>query len=441
MPVNVSPDLSPTPEASFEGAQSTLNGRTTPIEAPLDGTPRERRLSVRGVRARTLSPLSPITYYRRNIARTLPVGGAIMISVFLISAIVTLLNSVDRSITVNYGFMRRFSILATQLIKEVPEPVAAKARASKALDRAIVAVPFGRTIDTVFGQMPIPIYGLDQPDMPYLANLCGNRLVEGRWPQPGQAEIVLSRAWARNYGKKLGELIVPKDDNMPTFPAKQKLVGILDGGDSLAIVDKDYLLLGLPEPVVRPVYLFIPKSGAQMPQLNAHIRGVVEKPRQHGLKPLDTQYVKYFSYEQIIAQLRRTLGFLYRFLSIADGLVIGTVALLSGFLANIYFEQRLGEFGLLSAFGFRRERLARRVVIETGSLVIVGWLLGLGLTWLVFRLLDVYYMTPNGLVLAPLDASALLYTAPIPILVGLSSLATVLLRLYRMDPIEIMERR
>lgn len=392
-------------------------------------------------RARTLPPLSPLTYYRRNITRTLPVGGAIMISVFLISAIVTLLNSVDRSITVNYGFMRRFSILATQLIKEVPASITAKAKASPSFDRAIVAVPFGRTIDTVFGQMPIPVYGLDRPDMEHLAKLCGNRLVEGRWPETGQAEIVLSRAWAHNYGKTVGEYIVPKDDNMPTFPDKQKLVGILDGGDDLAIVDKDYVLLGLPEPVVRPVYLFVPKSAAQMPQMNAHIRSVVEKPKQHNLKTADAEYVKFISYDQIIAQIRRTLGFLYRFLSIADGLVIGTVALLSGFLANIYFEQRLGEFGLLSAFGFRRERLARRVVIETGALVMIGWLLGLGLTGLVFRLLDVYYMVPRGLVLAPLDMSALLYTAPIPLLVGLASLATVLLRLYRMDPIEIMERR
>ncbi len=139
--------------------------------------------------------------------------------------------------------------------------------------------------------------------------------------------------------------------------------------------------------------------------------------------------------------MRRQLGFLYTFLGIADALVIATVAILSGFLANIYFEQRLGEFGLLSALGFRRERLAKRLIIETGTLVLLAWVLGIGVTALGIKILDVVYMTPNGLVLAPIARDALLYTLPTPILVGFASLGTVLTRLYRLDPIEIMERR
>ncbi len=397
-------------------------------------------------RVRTLPPLSATTYYRRNMTRTLPVGGAIMISVFLIAGIVTLLNSVDRSITTNYGFTRHFSILATQLIKDIPPRISEKVKQNPNLSRSIIAVPFGRSINTVFGQMPIPVYGLAQADMAFLARLCGNRLqnnqpTRGRWPEPGQPEIVLSSAWAKNLGVKLGDTLKPDEENMPTFPQEQKLVGVLEGGDSLAIVDKDYLLLELPEPVVRPVELLVPKSPEQLTPLNNYVSGLLDEPKVNGLQPSEVQYVKFFSFERIVEQLRRTLSFLYKFLSIADALVIGAVALLSGFLANIYFEQRLGEFGLLSAFGFRRERLARRVVVETSILVIFGWAIGLVLTWLMFVLLEHFYMGPNGLVLASLDYTAALYTAPIPILVGIASLATVLSRLYRMDPIEIMEHR
>ena len=55
---------------------------------------------------------------------------------------------------------------------------------------------------------------------------------------------------------------------------------------------------------------------------------------------------------------------------------------------------------MLSALGFRRERLARRLSLETGLLVIAGWLTGVALVWLTFVLLETYYMTPRGLVLA-----------------------------------------
>ena len=65
----------------------------------------------------------------------------------------------------------------------------------------------------------------------------------------------------------------------------------------------------------------------------------------------------------MVEEVRKSLGYFFNFLAIADALVIGAVALLSGFLANIYFENRLGEFGLLLAMGFQRS--AWRVVYSS----------------------------------------------------------------------------
>ncbi len=383
-----------------------------------------------------LSPLSPLTYYRRNLARTLPVGGAIAISVFLIASIVTLLNSVDDSILVNYGFLRHFSALTSQFETE-PSPSLVKAAKQAAKPEQIInSVPYFTTIKTVFGQMPVPIYGVDARDGQELARLTGNRLVAGRWPNPNEPELVLSRSWANNKQAKLGEEIELKHERLPALEQKQKLVGILEGGKNLALTDRSYVLLEMPAAVVRTSLLFVPSSPPQLKGMNNAINQTL---KVHSAQ--DNSYTQLYTYEKLVQELRRTLGFLYTFLAVADALVIGAVALLSGFLANIYFEQRLPEFGLLSAFGFRREKLARRLAIESGALVLIGWLVGLGLTALVFGLLDYFYMKPNGLVLASINRMALLYTLPAPIIVGAASLGTVLLRLYRLDPIEIMERR
>jgi ABC-type lipoprotein release transport system permease subunit len=388
-----------------------------------------------------LPPLSPLTYYRRNLARTLPVGGSIAISVFLIASIVTLLNSVDQSILVNYGFVSHFSVLATQFEKDVPPRVLAKAARTPRVGRILSAVPYFITIKTVFGQMPVPIYGVDPKDTKFLAELCGNRLAAGRWPRVNEPELVMSRAWAANKGVKLGQLVEVKNDRIPGLTERQKLVGILDGGAHFALADRSYLLLQIQPAFLRTSNLLIPKAQNQRKAMNADIDRLLKSPRHNGLSEQEANVAQFYTFEKLVKDLRETLGFLYTFLAVADTLVIGAVALLSGFLANIYFEQRLAEFGLLSAFGFRREKLARRLIIESGSLVIAGWLLGLLLTWLVFRALDVIYMAPRGLVLANIDGSALIYTLPAPLIVGAASLGTVLLRLYRLDPIEIMERR
>lgn len=384
-----------------------------------------------------LSPLSPLTYYRRNLTRTLPVGGAIAISVFLIASIVTLLNSVDDSILVNYGFLRHFSALTAQFETEPDPALVRAAKRAGHVSHVITSVPYFTTVKTVFGQMPVPIYGVDARDAQELARLTGNRLAAGHWPRPNEPELVLSRAWANNKQAKIGDEIELKHERLPALEQKQKLVGILEGGKNLALTDRSYVLLEMPAAVIRTSLVFVPQSPTQLTAMNASINKTLEKHAASG----QSSYVQLYTYEKLVQELRKTLGFLYTFLAVADALVIGAVALLSGFLANIYFEQRLPEFGLLSAFGFRRERLAQRLAIESGSLVVIGWLAGLALTASVFALLDYFYMTPNGLVLSGINRAAIFYTLPAPIIVGTASLGTVLWRLYRLDPIEIMERR
>ena len=364
-----------------------------------------------------------------------------MISVFLIAAIVTLLNSVDDSIRTNYGSVSRFSIVAPQFAADVPAEVRAQANKAPGLKQEIVSIPYFVLIQTVFGQMPVPIYGLEQSDMKAIAQATGNKLAQGRYPALNAPEIALSRAWANNLHLKIGETFVPDNPRLPSLTEPQKLVGIFDGGESIAITDKSYVVFELPEVVRRPSYMYIAQSQAQTPKLAEYLNSITDTPKKFGLAKENVNRLRVFTFDGLVGELRRSLAFLYRFLAIADIMVIGAVALLSGFLANIYFEQRLGEFGLLAALGFRRERLARRLIIETGSLVLFSWVIGLGFTTLIFWTLDHFYMIPNGLILSKIGRDALLYTLPTPLIVGAASLATVLLRLYRLDPIEIMERR
>ncbi|RZK22450.1 MAG: ABC transporter permease, partial [Hymenobacter sp.] len=141
----------------------------------------------------------------------------------------------------------------------------------------------------------------------------------------------------------------------------------------------------MPEVVQSPSYLFLPTSQDKLPALAKKIMGITKEPKKYGLTADEVRYTRAFTFDGLVTELQRSLGFLYTFLKIADILVIGAVALLSGFLANIYFEQRLGEFGLLSALGFRRERLVRRLIIETGAMVVVAWLVGIGMTAVLFN--------------------------------------------------------
>ena len=210
--VQVPPDTTTSAETPTHDSQpySSTRSATQPTAATREHS--------RPKLQKCLPPLSPITYYRRNMARTLPIGGAVVISCFLIAAIVTLLNSVDRSISTHYGLLRHFSVLTSQLEREVAPDVVQRVKRDPNLSHTIVVTPSGNNIRTVFGQLPVPLYGVDASEMKMAIADSGNHLVEGRLPRPNTPEIVMTRLWANNFGKKCGEWIHAKKEMLSPPP-------------------------------------------------------------------------------------------------------------------------------------------------------------------------------------------------------------------------------
>jgi len=117
------------------------------------------------------------------------------------------------------------------------------------------------------------------------------------------------------------------------------------------------------------------------------------------------------------------------------------LATMTGLLANIYFQQRLVEFGLLQAIGFTRRGLLMRVSLETITVVALGWVLGVLCAMGVLLWAKVRIMEPRGLYIEPFDPIAYQYTLPVPIMVLAFALFTIGWRLRTFDPVAIVERR
>ena len=102
----------------------------------------------------------------------------------------------------------------------------------------------------------------------------------------------------------------------------------------------------------------------------------------------------------------------------------------------------MNEFGLLAAIGYPRRQLAARVVLEGSLVVVAAWVMGGLLGSAVLSVFNSAYMVPHGLVLRVFDPGILLRaTLPVPVMVLVFSVGTVMLQLLRLDPIAIIERR
>jgi tellurite resistance protein TehA-like permease len=91
--------------------------------------------------------------------------------------------------------------------------------------------------------------------------------------------------------------------------------------------------------------------------------------------------------------------------------------------------------------GYTKGQLLARVMRETMSVVVVGWLLGVLAAYSLLLLTKRWLMDPKAFALDPLDPGAFLYTVPIPVAILLVATFTVVGRFRKFDPVSVVERR
>ncbi|WP_395089252.1 ABC transporter permease [Armatimonas sp.] len=385
------------------------------------------------------NPLSPLVYFRRNTSRALPMGLVIVLAVFLIAGVTVLANAIDLTVRTIYRYTEYFTyVLPQQRFREVPVAQRQIVEADPRVERTMEGAFFLCNIKTVMGRLPFVVLGVPEDDRDYLMQRMGTPLIAGRLPAEGMPEAVLSEPMVENKKLKIGDNVVSPTEpgGMATAaPVPVKLVGILKGPVWVGFTSRSfctsYFLLN-PR-----CTLYTWKDINQRDALNRAMMPVTDKSKGK-LSPNEVQLL---SKENLITEVRESLESLYLIMGVVTAAVIFAITLMSGMLANIYFTQRLSEFGVLAAIGYSRPSLIGRVLAETALLNVAGWIVGATSTALLMRFLGESVFRARGLFLDPFDLDAYAHTIPVPICITLFSVATIAYRLVKLDPVTIIERR
>ncbi len=383
--------------------------------------------------------MNPITYFRRNLGRTLPLAFVIVLSVFLIASVVTIVNSIDLTVLTIYNYTKVFTPVIPRIGAALPGenvirvPVDIKTQIQKMpdVDRTMETSGFFFNINTVFGPFPFVCFGVNDADRDYLLHRAGDSLIAGgRMPAPGKPEAVISEGLARNKKVKVGDIIASPLDTgtLVTAPAKIKLVGILKGPTWMAFTSKQFTDENLAA---------VPRS-LLVTTKNLNDQGRVGDTL---FASLDKFQVQVLSFNALVKTLRSSLASMYLIMHLVNGTVIFVVALMAGMLSNIYFTQRISEFAVLAAIGIRRSTLVWHAVSETAILTSLGWILGVFVNWSILSLMRGSVFEPRGMLINPSDPLSYWNTLPIPICITLFAVATISYRLSHLDPVTIIERR
>jgi len=285
-------------------------------------------------------------------------------------------------------------------------------------------------INMLAGQAQFDLYGFDQPGMAQLLALYGDRVAVGRLPRADANEIAISEEIARSRQVWIGGKLGNNVDELDRLPDAFTVVGIIRGPTRIGLIPLDYMT---------EHYLFerryqglvvVPQTGHEQ-AVHDQLQALIG---DSAFRLFDWSYIK-----AKIDSLIANLDVINRFLIL---LVTIVLALVVGLLNNLFFRQRMNEFGLLAAVGYSRWGLIRRVVWESLGVTLASWLIGVGLGVAVLSWFNISFIVPHGLLMNVFDWNVLLlHTLPIPLMVFLFGMGTVGWQLLRLDPISIIERR
>jgi len=285
-------------------------------------------------------------------------------------------------------------------------------------------------INLLAGNAQFDLYGVDQPGMTQLLTIYGDRVTAGRLPRQNASEIAVSEEIARarhvGLGGKLGNTV----DELDRLPDTFTVVGIIGGPTRLGVIPLDYMTQHYLFERRYQGLIVVPQPGHEQ-AVHDQLQRLVGN---QAFRLFDWPYIK-AKIDSLIANLDSINRFLILLVTLVLSLVVGL-------LNNLFFRQRMNEFGLLAAIGYSRWGLIRRVALESFGVTVAAWLLGIGVAVAVLSWFNATFMVPHGLLMNVFDWNVLaLHTLPIPLMVFLFGMGTVGWQLLRLDPISIIERR
>jgi putative ABC transport system permease protein len=374
--------------------------------------------------------LSPVLFLRRNFLRVLPIALVIVVAVTLVSSVVTIIRSIDLTVFTLYGYNRFCTGLIPRNALALDAAEVKRIQQLPQLGRLAPTHSYSVRVKTIFGKMVFPVFGLAPQDRDEFIARCSVRLSQGRLPAEGQAEAAISDEVAKNLGVKLGDTLLDPTSEDNYAPVPVKLVGLLQGPHWLGLTSKEFV--DGNSPFTWSGYLaFAPtRDIAAQERLDDAIERTVDKAD-----------ARVWRYASLVKETQSALANLYLILNLVISIIVFSIAFVCGLLFNIYFTQRLPEIATLAAIGYPRSLLIRRALGETAILCFFGWLLGGALTIGLLEALKYGIFVPRGLLLDPLDPASFVFTVPLPFAITLVAVVTIGLRLTRLDPVSIIERR
>jgi ABC-type lipoprotein release transport system permease subunit len=380
-----------------------------------------------------MNPLSPFTYYRRHKRRALMLTGLLALAVTGIYLLVGLMQEtyITPLHTIN-RYLSKFSLVQSDRVNTLDPAVTAQIRAHPDVAQVLTQNNLEISVPNVGGvAVPTRLIGLQEADVAAVLAQCNVTLAEGQLPQPRTNGVALSQEIAAALGLEIGDRFDWTDNEFfyAGIVSPLEVVGILSGDVRLGIVSYEYLENHERYRDLATYGVLIIAHPGREVAVDSFLQMTIHN-----------EHTDIQTYQLLMEEVTKTQVLLCVMFVPIVLLVTAGITLVVGAINRLAFMQRLPEFGTLHAVGRSKAWLARRLTLETTGLALAGWALGILMSLGGMASLNNAIYIPKGFAFNPLQLTALLFVAPMPLAVIGLTLLTAMRALGRMDSVAIVER-
>ncbi len=382
---------------------------------------------------RRVRPLSARLYLSRNPRRVLPAVVVQALVTALVLTVVTPLTGFWATAEASIRPLEVYTGLTPMRRSDFDDELTRLLDANPAGERSVTAKAIWMRMPMVVGDSWTMLVALDAADQKDFLDRVGDRLVEGEMPKPGSEGAVIHRdvSKARNLkvGDAWGRLVDPEDPTEGMF----RVCGIVDGPSRVGVVDLAYATK--PTFVLARLQSFrvVYAKPGRKAESDRYLNEVKDAEGHPAFKVWDEAFIR--------RRTEKMLENLPLILNAVVGAITVVIALVVILLNLIAFQARSDEFALLLAVGHTRARLARKLVVESLAQAVAAWALGLGLGFAFLATYDAWVLAPKAILIRFVDPYPIALASALPLLASAASAAVLALRLSRMDPVTVIQRR
>lgn len=373
-------------------------------------------------------------YYLSNKRRGISLIFVMALTVFSIYFVTSLVQSIFSTVEYsNIACLNDFSFVypvggSSFLQNETVE----KIKNDDSVENAYPILLEYTVINNIFGTTSGYAAFMEAADIKEIFNDYSLTVTEGRLPQENSYELIMHEDMLKNKGLSVGDTFGSAVDEGEQIDGKYMITGAFSGNSYMAFGTKSYKQkeleeLGLDFQNTTFGLLVTPK--ADLDTMNTMLDTM-----SHDEAAAMTLSYAQKTLKDNVSSIKFLMGVIVIVIAVSISAAVCIVL-------ETTYNDRMEEFGILYAIGYKKSWLFRNIIAEIVVLVFISWILGLILSYGVLSLVAKSVFEPMGQMLSIVSIQSLLYTIIVMAVFVVVTILVTILKFAKKDLIAIIEMR